>query len=97
MHKIVRVFLFLLLFLSYPFAFATEQQNKDSFSFYEANFSTQWISDHNFVYNSDLINFDLREYLKTNAPHLWQHTEFISHWSGYYSINPKVLLTLIDM
>jgi len=50
-----------------------------------------FISNHHFVYGPDLLGFELEKYL---APH---YAEIISHWSSYFSINPQVILTLIEM
>ncbi|MCH9698782.1 MAG: peptidoglycan DD-metalloendopeptidase family protein [Gammaproteobacteria bacterium] len=98
MHRIIGILGVLLIFFSAPsYSHEADFQSKESFSFYEPNFSEQWISDHHFVYNSDLVNFNLNEYLKTHAPHLLPYSEYISHWSGYYSISPKVILALIEM
>jgi LasA protease len=67
------------------------------YSAYTENFTGEWINNERFVYHSGLVDFDLHRYLETNAPHLSQYTDYILHWSGYYSINPKILLTLIEM
>lgn len=44
----------------------------------------------------EMFNFDVEVYLATHAPHLLPYAEVISHWSGYSTISPKVLLTLIE-
>ncbi|MCP4408452.1 MAG: M23 family metallopeptidase, partial [Gammaproteobacteria bacterium] len=43
------------------------------------------------------MDFDIQEFLADHAPHLSAYAEVISHWCGYYSVSPKVLLTLIDI
>jgi len=45
----------------------------------------------------EMQSFDLKGYLKKNAPYLANQSETISHWAGYTSISPKVLLTLIEV
>lgn len=50
------------------------------------------------VYSYDeMFNFDIEQYLVSQAPHLLPYAETISHWAGYTSISPRVLLTLIDL
>ena len=49
------------------------------------------------IYSYDeMFQFDLDAYLAVQAPHLLPYAEVISHWSGYSSISPKVMLTLIE-
>lgn len=49
------------------------------------------------IYSYDeMFNFDIEEYLASQAPHLLPYAEVISHWSGYSSISPKVMLALIE-
>ena len=49
------------------------------------------------IYSYDeMFNFDIEAYLANQAPHLLPYSEVISHWSGYSSISPKVLLALIE-
>ena len=43
-----------------------------------------------------MFNFDIEAYLASQAPHLLPYAEHISHWAGYSSISPKVLLTLLE-
>lgn len=50
-----------------------------------------------FLYGQDAEAFDLESYLAVNAPFLLNKKELIAHWSGYYSISPKVLLTLMEL
>lgn len=55
------------------------------------------LNDDLFLYGRDAEAFDLEAYLAVNAPALRDKGEYLEHWSGYYSINPKVLLTLMAM
>ncbi|MHA6493375.1 M23 family metallopeptidase [Pseudomonas borbori] len=50
-----------------------------------------------FLYGQDAEAFDLESYLAVNAPFIRDKKELIAHWSGYYSISPKVLLTLMEL
>lgn len=50
------------------------------------------------IYSYDeMFHFDIGQYLASHAPHLLPYAEVISHWAGYSSISPRVLLTLIDL
>lgn len=52
---------------------------------------------HPLVYSYDeMFNFDIEAYLASQAPHLLPYAEHISHWAGYSSISPRVLLTLLE-
>lgn len=66
-------------------------------SAYPPGYSIPWLEDRDFLYGPALLDFDLEIYLARRAPQLSSHATEISHWSGFYSINPQVLLTLIDM
>lgn len=49
------------------------------------------------VYDYDeMLNFDLESYLQEKAPHLLAHAEVISHYAGYSSISPKLLIALME-
>ena len=49
------------------------------------------------IYDYDeMLNFDLDGYLKSQAPHLLEHAEVISHYAGYSSISPKLLIALME-
>ena len=50
-----------------------------------------------FLYGRDAEAFDLAGYLAVHAPQLRDKQELIAHWSGYYSINPKVVLALMEL
>jgi len=49
-----------------------------------------------FVYDLARDDFDLSSYLDRHAPHLKPHEEAISHWSGFASIHPRIVLALMD-
>jgi len=49
------------------------------------------------IYSYDeMFNFDIEAYLASQAPHLLPYAEQISHWAGYSSISPRVLLALME-
>jgi LasA protease len=49
------------------------------------------------IYSYDeMFNFDIEAYLASQAPHLLPYAEHISHWAGYSSISPRVLLALME-
>ncbi len=49
-----------------------------------------------FLYGQDASEFDLEAYLSSNAPILLDYQETISNWAGFYSINPKIVLALME-
>lgn len=49
------------------------------------------------IYSYDeMFNFDIEQYLASRAPALLPHAEVISHWAGYTSISPKLLIALME-
>src|SRR5687768_18611278 len=55
------------------------------------------LSGQDLVYSYDeMFDFDIAAYLAKHAPHLVRHSESISHWAGYSSISPKVLIALME-
>ena len=44
----------------------------------------------------EMLSFNVEDYLLHNAPHLVEFAEIISHWCGYSSISPKIIITLIE-
>lgn len=49
------------------------------------------------IYSYDeMFQFDIEAFLLARAPHLLPQAEAISHWAGYTSISPKVLLALME-
>jgi LasA protease len=69
----------------------------DPIRVFDEGFSARWLEDSEFVYAPALLDFDLQAYLAASAPHLLPHADAMSHWAGYYSISPKLLLALLDM
>jgi LasA protease len=45
----------------------------------------------------EMFGFDIEDYLAANAPHLLPHAEVLSHWAGYTTISPRVLLALMEL
>ena len=64
---------------------------------YPSTYSEHWIEDAEFLHGAALLDFDLTKYLADVAPHLLPHAEYMSHWCGFYSISPKLLLAIIEM
>lgn len=55
------------------------------------------LSQQNFVYTpNEMLNFDITAYIESNAPHLLNQAEAISHWSGRTTISPKIILSLLE-
>lgn len=49
------------------------------------------------VYSHDeMFHFDINAFLQTRAPALASQAEAISHWAGYSTISPKVLIALME-
>ncbi|WP_052379862.1 MULTISPECIES: pre-peptidase C-terminal domain-containing protein [unclassified Pseudoalteromonas] len=49
------------------------------------------------IYNHDeMLNFNIKNYLNSNAPHLNQYAEIISHHAGRTSISPQLIMSLIE-
>ncbi|MGD9007805.1 MAG: fibronectin type III domain-containing protein, partial [Desulfobacteraceae bacterium] len=44
----------------------------------------------------EMLSFNIEDYLLQNAPHLVEYAETISHWCGYSSISPKIIIALIE-
>ena len=50
------------------------------------------------IYSYDeMFSFEIEAYLASQAPHLLPYAEVISHWAGYSSISPRVLLAVMEM
>jgi len=45
----------------------------------------------------EMLSFNIQDYLQENAPHLTEYAEIISHWSGYSSISPKIIIALLSI
>ncbi len=55
------------------------------------------LSNSAFIYTpAEMLTFNIESYLGTNAPALVNFSEIISHWSGYSSISPKIIIALIE-
>ncbi len=59
--------------------------------------STQIISDGQFVYGPNIGAFNLQNYLQDNPPHLLIHTNQLIGRAQYFSINPKIILTFLEI
>ena len=55
------------------------------------------LSDGQFVYGPNIGDFNVKTWLEANAPHLLPYAENLYGRSEYYSINPKIYLTLLEM
>ncbi len=61
------------------------------------NYDGLSISPHQLVYTpQEMLSFNIEEYLENHAPQLVDFAEIISHWSGYSSISPKIIITIIE-
>jgi LasA protease len=55
------------------------------------------LTEQDLIYTNDqMLNFSIEGYLTTHAPYLLPHAESISHWAGFSSISPKILLALME-
>jgi LasA protease len=55
------------------------------------------LTEQDLIYTNDqMLNFCIEDYLRIYAPHLLPNAESISHWAGFSSISPKILLTLME-
>ncbi|MCK5829948.1 MAG: M23 family metallopeptidase, partial [Methylococcales bacterium] len=51
-----------------------------------------------FIYTNDvMLNFNVKDYLTDNYNDLMPFAETLTYWSGYTSVSPKILITLIVM
>jgi hypothetical protein len=55
------------------------------------------ISDGQFVYGPNVYDFDIQTFLESQRGILEAYSESIELQAGYYSISPKVLLTIIEI
>ena len=55
------------------------------------------LSDGQFVYGPNVGDFNVKTYLEANAPHLSNYADALYGRSEYYSINPKIYLTLLEV
>jgi len=55
------------------------------------------LTEQDLIYsNEQMLDFSVEAYLTTFAPHLISHAEIISHWAGFSSISPKILIALME-
>lgn len=79
-----------------------EGHNHDSFSFTTQSIeslklnSLLAVDDTQFVFNNALLNEDWDNFFALHAPALEDKKELILHWAGFTSINPKIILALIE-
>ena len=55
------------------------------------------LSDGQFVYGPNVGDFNLKTYFDANAPHLLDYADDLYGRSEYFSINPKIYLTLLEI
>jgi hypothetical protein len=55
------------------------------------------LSNGQFVYGPNIGDFDLKAYLQKHAPHLSAYADDLYGRAEYFSINPKVYLTLLEV
>ena len=55
------------------------------------------LSDGQFVYGPNIGDFVLKTYFDANAPHLSKYADSLYGRAEYYSINPKIYLTLLEI
>jgi LasA protease len=55
------------------------------------------LSNGQFVYGPNVGGFDLKTYLRDHAPHLVAYADDLYGRSEYFSINPRVYLTLLEI
>jgi LasA protease len=55
------------------------------------------LTEQDLIYNNEqMLHFSIEGYLMTHAPHLALHAESISHWAGFTTISPKILIALME-
>ncbi|CAM4086984.1 M23 family metallopeptidase [Pseudoalteromonas byunsanensis] len=59
-------------------------------------YSVQLIDEQSFLFNNTLQDYDWDSFFQSYAPHLSDKKEVILHWAGYSSINPKLLIALME-
>jgi len=62
-----------------------------------AQISRHVLSDGQFVYGPNVGNFNVKTYLQDNSPYLTRYANELYEHSNYFSINPKVYLTLLEV
>jgi LasA protease len=55
------------------------------------------LTERDLIYTNDqMLDFSIENYLMTYAPHIKSYAESISHWAGFSSISPKILIALME-
>ncbi|WP_080760346.1 M23 family metallopeptidase [Pseudoalteromonas luteoviolacea] len=55
------------------------------------------VDESQFILNNALVNEDWQTVLYNTAPHLVEFEEVILHWAGHTSINPRLLLSIMEL
>ena len=55
------------------------------------------LSDGQFVYGPNIGDFDVAVYLKAKPGRLIEYADVFQQWAPWFSINPKVLLTILEV
>jgi len=55
------------------------------------------LSDGQFVWGPNVGEFDIRSYLINRNSELYQYADDIEMWARYSSVNPKILLTILEL
>jgi LasA protease len=55
------------------------------------------LSNGQFVYGPNVGNFNFKDYIENNVPYLSKYTDDLYGRAKYFSINPKVYLTLLEI
>ncbi len=73
------------------------RENSNLINIQATNTISNILSNGQFVYGPNIGDFKVTEFLSNTAPHLLPYAEELYGRSEYYSINPKVYLTLIEI
>lgn len=87
----------LICILFYTFIFPAQAKAKNNSNTFTDLNSSIILSDGEFVYGPNVGEFRLKTYLKSNAPHLLSYADDLYERSEYFSINPKIYLTLLEI
>ena len=100
-HKILSGIMFLAVFLfafgtdGLPSAHAQTSMNNESSTIELVGGNA--LSNGQFVYGPNIGDFNLQNYLEANAPHLLKYADDLYGRSEYFSINPKIYLTFLEI
>ncbi len=64
---------------------------------YEVDLSSPLLADGQFVWGPNVGDFDVRNYLESIGSHLEPYSDEIEIWARYTTVNPKVLLTVLEL